>query len=54
MLSTVQAISIETEGTFDLDADLELWFSGPGRVKFEFTGRIDVAHLSTLIDHDVL
>lgn len=26
----VQAFSLETAGTFDLDAELELWFSGLG------------------------
>lgn len=35
----VQAFSLETAGTFDLDAQLELWFSGLGRVKFEFKAR---------------
>ncbi len=28
--SKVQAFSIETAGTFDLDAELDLWFSGLG------------------------
>ncbi len=30
--SKVQALSLETAGEFDLDAELELWFSGLGRV----------------------
>ncbi len=50
----VQAFSPETAGTFDLDAELELWFSGLGRVKFEFKGKTDVAYLNKLIAHDVL
>jgi PH (Pleckstrin Homology) domain-containing protein len=29
--SKIQAFSVETAGTFDLDAELELWFSGLGR-----------------------
>ena len=37
--SKVQAFSLETAGTFDLDAELELWFSGLGKVKFEFKGQ---------------
>lgn len=50
----VQAFSLETAGTFDLDAELELWFSGLGRVKFEFKGNTDVAYLNKLIAHYVL
>lgn len=50
----VQAFSIETAGTFDLDAELELWFSGLGKVRFEFTGRTDVAYLNKLVAHYVL
>ena len=50
----VQAFSLETAGTFDLDAELELWFSGLGRVKFEFKGNTDVAYLNKLIAHHVL
>lgn len=41
----VVAFSVETAGTFDLDAELDLWFSGLGRVRFEFSGRTDVAYL---------
>lgn len=52
--SKVQAFSLETAGTFDLDAELELWFSGLGRVKFEFKGSTDVAYLNRLIAHHVL
>lgn len=52
--SKIQAFSVETAGTFDLDAELELWFSGLGRVKFEFKGRTDVAYLNKLIAHYVL
>jgi hypothetical protein len=52
--SKVQAFSLETAGTFDLDAELELWFSGLGKVKFEFKGKTDVAYLNKLIAHYVL
>ena len=50
----VQSFSLETAGTFDLDAELELWFSGLGRVKFEFKGNTDVAYLNRLIADHVL
>lgn len=52
--SKVQAFSLETAGTFDLDAELELWFSSIGRVRFEFKGNTDVAYLNKLIAHHVL
>jgi len=52
--SKVQAFSVETAGTFDLDAELELWFSGLGKVRFEFKGNTDVAYLNKLISHYVL
>lgn len=52
--SKIQAFSIETAGTFDLDSELELWFSGLGRVKLEFKGRVDIRHLGQLIAGYVL
>jgi len=52
--SKIQAYSIETAGTFDLDSELELWFSGLGKVKLEFKGKFDVAYLNKLIGHFVL
>ncbi len=47
--SKVVAFSVETGGTFDLDAELELWFSSVGRVRFEFSGRTDVKSIARLI-----
>ncbi len=38
----IQTFSIETAGTIDLDSELEIWFSGMGKVKFEFSGRCDI------------
>lgn len=52
--SKIVAFSVETAGTFDLDAELELWFSGLGKVKFDFTGRTDVALLARMIAEYVL
>lgn len=50
----VQAFSVESAGTFDLDAELELWFSGLGKVKFEFKGKTDVGYLNKLVAQHVL
>lgn len=48
--SKVQAYSVETAGTFDLDCELDLFFSGGiGQVRFEFKGSCDVIALSKLI-----
>ncbi|XVQ90254.1 PH domain-containing protein [Microbispora siamensis] len=50
----LQAWSVETAGTFDLDAELELWFSGLGKVRFEFKGNSDIIRLSHVIASYVL
>lgn len=47
--SKIQAFSVETAGVFDLDCELELWFSGLGKVKLEFVGGTDVAALCRMI-----
>jgi hypothetical protein len=52
--SKMQAFSVETAGTFDLDAELEMWFSGLGRVRLEFKGRVDIRYLGQLLAHYVL
>ena len=50
----IQAFSVETAGVFDLDSELELWFSGMGCVKLEFIGATDVAYLCKIISEKVL
>jgi hypothetical protein len=50
----IQAWSVETAGTFDLDAELELWFSGLGKVHLDFKGRVDIQTIGKLIGHHVL
>ncbi|MEE6274576.1 PH domain-containing protein [Georgenia sp. MJ206] len=50
--SRIQAFSVETAGTFDLDSEMELWFSGLGRIKLEFARGVDIRGLNRLIaDH---
>lgn len=53
-LSKIQAWSVETAGTFDLDSELELWFSGLGKVRLEFKGSVNIRHIGQLIGHHVL
>ena len=45
----ISVFSVETAGTFDLDSELEMYFSGVGKVKFEFTGSSDIVEISRLI-----
>ena len=47
--SKVQAFSVETAGVFDLDAELEVWFSGLGKVKFEFAGNSNIVEIGRMI-----
>ncbi|KHO26746.1 cytoplasmic protein [Mycolicibacterium setense] len=52
--SKIQAWSIETAGQFDLDAELELWFSGLGKVRLDFKGQVDIRTIGKLIGSHVL
>ena len=52
--SKIQAFSVETAGAFDLDSELELWFSGMGRIKLEFIGAADITHICKMISEKVL
>jgi len=52
--SKIQAFSVETAGVLDLDSELELWFSGLGKVRFEFVSRADVAAICRTISSFVL
>jgi hypothetical protein len=52
--SKIQAFSIETAGTFDLDCELELYFSGLGKVRFEFTSGFDIVSFNKIISSYVL
>ena len=52
--SKIQAFSVETAGIFDLDSELDLWFSGIGHVRLEFTGASDVSYICKMISKQVL
>ncbi len=45
----IQVFSIETAGILDLDSELELYFSGIGKVKFEFSGGSDIIQIGKVI-----
>jgi len=52
--SKVQVYSVETSGVFDLDSELDLWFSGIGKVRFEFTSKSNVAEICRSISNFIL
>lgn len=52
--SKIQAFSVETAGVLDIDSELELWFSGLGKIKFEFVTTADVGKICKIISSFVL
>ena len=52
--SKIQVFSVETAGTFDLDSELEMYFSGLGKVKFEFSGSNDIVKIGQTISSFIL
>lgn len=50
----IVAFSVETAGNFDLDAELDLWFSGLGKVRFEFKGKVDIKKIGKMISEYAL
>ena len=47
--SKISVFSIETAGMLDLDSELEMYFSGVGKVKFEFSGQSNITQIGQLI-----
>ena len=52
--SKIQTFSVETAGTFDLDSELEIYVSGVGKCKFEFSGASDILEIGRKIGEFVL
>lgn len=52
--SKVQVFSIETAGVFDMDSELELYFSGLGLIKFEFSGVNDIVKIGQFLSSAIL
>jgi len=50
----IEAYSVETAGTFDLDSELEVYVSAVGKVRFEFTGSTAIVEISKYISSNVL
>lgn len=47
--SKIQTFSIETAGMFDTDAELEVYVSAVGKVKFSFVGKTNIIKISNTI-----
>lgn len=47
--SRIQLFSIETSGVFDMDSELELYFSSLGKVRFAFSGFSDIKAIGQAI-----
>lgn len=52
--SKISVFSIETSGVLDIDSELQLYFSGVGRVTFEFTGNSDIVEIGQMISRHLL
>jgi hypothetical protein len=52
--SKVNAFSVETSGTFDLDCEIELYLSEVGCVRFEIRGTFDIVQFNRIISEYVL
>lgn len=52
--SKITVFSVETSGVLDLDSELEMYFSGVGKVRFEFSGRSDIVEIGRLIGEFVM
>jgi hypothetical protein len=50
----IQAFSAETSGVIDLDSELTLFYSGLGRVTFEFTGGSKILEICKCISEHIL
>lgn len=52
--SKIQAYSVETAGMLDLDSELEIWFSGLGKVKLEFVSQANITAICKAISSFIL
>ncbi|NLU36185.1 MAG: PH domain-containing protein [Clostridiales bacterium] len=50
----IQAYSVETSGFFDLDAELDIFLSGIGKIRFEIKGSSNIVGLCKAISELIL
>ena len=52
--SKIQFFSVETAGTIDLDAELEIFLAGGANIKFEFFGSNNIQEIGRMISRFIL
>lgn len=52
--SKIQLFSVETAGVLDLDSELDLYFSGVGKIRFEFSDSSNISEIARIIGQYVL
>ena len=50
----IQAFSVESSGTFDMDCEIEIYISAVGRARFEIKGSFDVIEFNQILSEQVL
>jgi hypothetical protein len=50
----IQAFSVESSGTFDIDCEIEVFISAVGRARFEIKGNFDVVEFNQILSQQVL
>ena len=50
-ISSISSFSVESSGTFDMDAELKVYASGIGQMEFEFLKGTDVRELASAINN---
>lgn len=52
--SKISVFSVETSGLLDLDSELDLYYSGVGRIRFGFIGASDILEICRIISNYAL
>lgn len=50
----IQAFSVESSGTFDMDCEIEVYVSSIGKVRFEIKGSFDLIAFNQILSEHVL
>ncbi len=49
----IQAFSVESSGTFDIDCEIEVFISAVGRARFEIKGNFDVVAFNQILSQQL-
>ena len=50
----IQAFSVESAGVIDFDSELDIWFAGIGKVRFEFAPQTDITDICQMLSSKIL